>query len=59
MKSDELRAVQAPLKQQYREAPDSAMITLEASGSLGGESISCSVQTGQALVAAASPGHRR
>jgi len=52
MDRDELRAVQAPLKQQYRETPDSAVITLEASGELGSESVSCSVQTGQALVRA-------
>lgn len=52
MQRDELRAIQAPLKQQYREAPDAALITLEASGELGNESVSCSVQTGQALVRA-------
>jgi uncharacterized OsmC-like protein len=49
---DELRALQAPLKQHYRETPESALITLEATGELGSESVSCSVQTGQALVRA-------
>jgi uncharacterized OsmC-like protein len=49
---DELKAIQAPLKQQYRDTPESAVITLEASGELGAESVSCSVQTGQALVKA-------
>jgi uncharacterized OsmC-like protein len=48
---DELRAVQAPLKDRYRDQPNSALITLEAEGSLD-EGISCSVQTGQALVRA-------
>ncbi len=52
MDRDELRAIQAPLKEQYRATPEAAVITLEASGELGTESISCSVQTGQALVRA-------
>jgi uncharacterized OsmC-like protein len=52
MDRDELKAVQAPLKQKYRDAPDAALITLEASGELGAESVSCSVSTGQALVRA-------
>jgi uncharacterized OsmC-like protein len=52
MDRDELRTMQAPLKAQYREAPESAVITLEASGELGAEEVSCSVQTGQAMVRA-------
>lgn len=48
---DELRAVQAPLKDRYRDRPDSALITLEADGRLD-EGISCSVRTGEALVRA-------
>ena len=52
MDRDQLRTIQAPLKQQYRDEPASATITLEASGELGTESVSCSVQTGQALVRA-------
>ena len=52
MDRDELKSLQAPLKSHYREAPETAVITLEASGELGTENISCSVQTGQALVAA-------
>jgi adhesin HecA-like repeat protein len=52
MDRDELRALQAPLKQQYRDEPDSALITLTAAGELGTESVTCSVQTGQALVRA-------
>jgi len=52
MDRDELKTLQAPLKAQYREVPETAMITLEASGELGAENVSCSVQTGQALVEA-------
>jgi len=48
---DELKAVQAPIKARYRDEPTSARITLEAEGRMG-EGVSCSVQTGQALVAA-------
>ncbi len=47
----ELRAVQAPLKERYKERPEAASITLKAEGRLG-EGITCSVQTGKALVAA-------
>ena len=52
MKADELRAIQAPFKARYREAPDAAVITLKAQGSLDGEGITCSVDTGKALVQA-------
>ena len=51
MNRDELRAVQAPLKQRYREAPESASITLKAEGELG-EGVACRVDTGRALVEA-------
>lgn len=51
MKSDELRALQAPLKQRYRENPDAAVITMHASGKLG-EGVSCNVETGKAMVKA-------
>src|SRR4051794_40342284 len=51
MTSDQLRALQRPIKDRYREAPDAAEITLTADGSLE-EGISCSVQTGRALVTA-------
>jgi uncharacterized OsmC-like protein len=51
MKTDELRAIQAPLKQRYREEPVAALITLKAQGKLG-EGVTCSVQTGRALVEA-------
>ncbi|HKH23099.1 MAG TPA: OsmC family protein [Solirubrobacterales bacterium] len=48
---EQLRGIQSPIKQRYAEDPDSALITLEADGTLD-EGISCSVQTGQALVKA-------
>jgi uncharacterized OsmC-like protein len=48
---EELRERQMPLKERYREEPQAALITLEADASLD-EEISCSVQTGQALVTA-------
>jgi uncharacterized OsmC-like protein len=51
MNADTLRALQAPLKDHYREQPDAARITLRAQGRLG-EGVTCSVETGQALVAA-------
>jgi uncharacterized OsmC-like protein len=51
MDRDALRALQAPLKDRYRDTPEDALITLEASGNLG-EGISCSVQTGRALAEA-------
>jgi uncharacterized OsmC-like protein len=49
--SGQLRELQAPIKQRYRDQPESALITLEAEGALD-DGISCSVQTGQALVRA-------
>ncbi len=51
MKSEELRELQAPLKEQYREQPESATITLKAAGKIG-EGITCEVETGRALVEA-------
>jgi uncharacterized OsmC-like protein len=51
MQAEELRALQTPLKQRYREQPQTAMITLSAHGNLD-EGITCSVETGKALVQA-------
>jgi uncharacterized OsmC-like protein len=51
MTSDELKALQAPIKETYRNQPDAAMITLKASGRIG-EGISCSVETGRKIVEA-------
>ncbi len=51
MEPEQLRATQAPLKERYREQPESAQVTLKASGTLG-EGVSCSVDTGRALAEA-------
>ncbi|MEX2543115.1 MAG: OsmC family protein [Trueperaceae bacterium] len=51
METESLRAAQAPLKQRYREEPATAVVTLQAEGRVG-EGVSCSVQTGKALVEA-------
>jgi uncharacterized OsmC-like protein len=51
MERDELRAVQAPLKQRYETEPEAALVTLAADGSLG-EHVSCSVNTGRAIAEA-------
>ena len=48
---DELRAAQGPLKDTYRDDPEAALITLEAEGRLD-DGVSCSVQTGAAMVKA-------
>jgi len=47
-----LREIQAPLKQRYRADPQSALLTLHAAAELGDEGVSCSVQTGKAMVTA-------
>ena len=51
MNAQDLRALQAPLKERYKEHPGAALVTLKAQGRLG-EGVTCSVQTGKALVAA-------
>lgn len=51
MKAEDLRALQAPLKDRYRERPETAMITFTAEGRIG-EGISCRVETGKRLVEA-------
>jgi uncharacterized OsmC-like protein len=50
MDRDALQALQAPFKERYREEPEAAAITLRAEGRLGDEELSCSVETGRALV---------
>jgi uncharacterized OsmC-like protein len=52
MQANELRAVQAPLKEQYKENPGTALVTLRALGRLDGSGVSCRVETGRALVEA-------
>ena len=51
MNSAELKKIQSPLKEKYRENPESALITLRARGKIG-EDISCKVDTGRALIEA-------
>ena len=51
MTADELRTLQAPLKAQYRERPETALVTLSAEGRAG-ESITCKIETGKARVEA-------
>jgi uncharacterized OsmC-like protein len=51
MQAEQLKSLQAPLKEHYRAHPDAALITLHAHGRLG-EGVTCSVETGKALVKA-------
>jgi uncharacterized OsmC-like protein len=51
MNADELRALQAPIKERYRADAEAAVVTLRAAGRIG-EGVTCSVQTGRALVQA-------
>jgi len=49
MTADELRSLQAPLKTQYRERPETALVTLQAEGRIG-ENITFKIETGKARV---------
>lgn len=51
MDAEALKALQAPIKEHYRNAPAAAVVTLKAEGRLG-DGVTCSVDTGKALVAA-------
>lgn len=51
MKAEELRSLQAPLKERYRNSPEAACVTLSTEGRIGA-GISCKVSTGKALVEA-------
>lgn len=51
MKAEQLKQVQAPLKQQYQDEPDTATITLSARGQVG-EGITCKVDTGKVIAEA-------
>jgi uncharacterized OsmC-like protein len=51
MNATELKNLQAPLKEKYRDQPESAVITLKAEGKIG-EGISCKVETGKAMAQA-------
>ncbi len=52
MDKDALRALQAPIKERYRQDPGSALITLKASGAIDDTAIACKVETGRALAVA-------
>jgi uncharacterized OsmC-like protein len=52
MNSEQLRAMQAPLKARYKEEPSAAVVTLAARSRLDSDQIACKVETGKALVAA-------
>ncbi len=51
MDASELKTMQAPIKERYREAPEAAVVTLKAEGTVG-EGLTCSVQTSKALIEA-------
>lgn len=51
MNAEELKKTQEPLKEKYRNQPETAIITLKAEGKIG-DGISCKVATGKALVEA-------
>ena len=51
MNADELRNLQAPLKEKYRNDANAALITLKAEGKIG-DGISCKIETGKAMAVA-------
>jgi len=51
MNAEELKSLQAPLKEKYRDQPADALITLKAQGKIS-EGISCKVETGRTMVQA-------
>lgn len=51
MNSIELKSLQTPLKEKYKENPEAALVTLKARGNIG-EGVSCKVETAQALIEA-------
>ena len=52
MDGNELRAMQAPIKQRYKNDPQAGVVTLKASGTLDDSNIACKVETGRALAVA-------
>ena len=52
MRPEDLRALQAPLKEAYRTTPERAVVTLRAAGRLDETAVSCHVDTGSAMVEA-------
>ena len=51
MNADELKSLQAPLKAQYRERPETAFVTLHAEGRVG-ENVTCKIGTDKSRVVA-------
>ena len=51
MTAEDLRSLQAPVKAQYRERPETALVTLRVEGRVG-ENITCKIKSGKARVAA-------
>src|SRR6266436_9238528 len=51
MNADVLRSLQAPVKAQYRERPETALVTLRAEGRVS-ENVTCKIETGKACVEA-------
>lgn len=51
MEKEELKNLQSPLKQKYREEPETALVTLKAQGRIG-EGITCKIETGKAIAEA-------
>jgi len=51
MNAEELKALQAPIKERYRKEPQAALVTLRAQGRMG-EGIACRIDTGRAMIEA-------
>jgi uncharacterized OsmC-like protein len=52
MDANALRALQAPLKERYKQDPNAALVTLSAQGSVDDARVACKVETGRALAVA-------
>jgi uncharacterized OsmC-like protein len=52
MDANELRALQAPIKERYRSDPQRAVVTLKAKGTLDDSNVACKIETGRALAVA-------
>ena len=52
MDANELRAMQAPIKERYKSDAGAALVTLKAKGTLDDQNIACKVETGRALAVA-------
>ena len=52
MDANELRALQAPIKERYRSDPQRAVVTLKAKGTLDDSNVACKIETGRAIAVA-------